>query len=172
MDGVTAGGMTAQQLASTGSYVAKNLSGVILSRNDLSGWDFTGQNLTGASLASSTLTGTIFSGANVSGVNFGETTSRGFTESQLKQTASYQSKQLAGIGMQGNDLLGWDLSGQSLVGANFSAARLTGADFSGADVRRAFFDVTADRGFTQQQLARPPASSRRTSRGSDCRGTI
>ena len=33
----------------------------------------------------------------------------GFTEAQLASTASYQAKNLQGIGLGGNDLKGWDL---------------------------------------------------------------
>ena len=53
----------------------------------------------------------------VTGANFSDTTSRGFTQAQLASTASYQAKNLQGIGLGGNDLTGWDLSGQNLTNA-------------------------------------------------------
>ena len=85
--------------------------------NDLSGWDFSGQNLTNADLCSSTLTNADLSGATVTGADFGDTTSRGFTKEQLYSTASYQAKNLQGIGLGDNDLSGWDFSGQNLSNA-------------------------------------------------------
>ena len=57
-------GFTKEQLYTTASYQAKNLRGVRLDSNDLTGWDFHGQNLTGASLGG-TLTGTNLTGANL-----------------------------------------------------------------------------------------------------------
>ena len=42
----TSRGFTREQLYSTASYQSKDLRGVHLSRNNLSGWDFAGQNLT------------------------------------------------------------------------------------------------------------------------------
>ena len=39
----------------------------------------------------------------------------GFTKEQLYSTASYQAKNLAGIGLYSNGLSGWDFSGQNLA---------------------------------------------------------
>ncbi len=64
-------GFTAAQLYSTQSYQAKDLSGIGLWDNDLTGWDFRGQNLTNANLEFSTLTGANLTGAVVTGTNFG-----------------------------------------------------------------------------------------------------
>ena len=66
--------------------------------NDLSGWDF--------------------SGAGGDGSRASDTTSTGFTKEQLYSTASYQEKNLQGIGLDGNDLSGWDFSGQNLANAD------------------------------------------------------
>ena len=59
-------GLTKEQLYSTQSYQVKNLSGIGLGSNDLSGWNFRGQNLTNADLNSSTLTNADLTGANLS----------------------------------------------------------------------------------------------------------
>ncbi len=52
----TSRGFTAALLYSTQSYQAKNLSGIGLGVNNLTGWDFREQNLTNGSLESYTLT--------------------------------------------------------------------------------------------------------------------
>ena len=85
------------QLASTASYQAQDLTGVRLSDNILSGWNFAQQNLTSVSFANSYLTGADFSGAIVTGTSFYHTTLRGFTAAQLYSTASYQAKSLERI---------------------------------------------------------------------------
>ena len=47
-DRTTTSGFTKEQLYSTASYKSKDLHGISLSDNDLSGWDFTGRDLRGA----------------------------------------------------------------------------------------------------------------------------
>ena len=152
--GTTSTGFTKEQLYSTASYQAKNLTGIGLGQNDLSGWDFSGQNLTNADLYNSTLTNANLSGANLTNANMlgvdaherqpergggdggklRDTTSHGFTKEQLYSTASYQAKNLAGIDLESNDLSGWDFSGQNW---------LTGGQFLVA---------TTPHGFTKEQL--------------------
>jgi uncharacterized protein YjbI with pentapeptide repeats len=61
-------------------------------------------------LSASTLAGANLTGAIVTGANFEYTTSRGFTKDQLYSTASYQQKNLQGIGLGSNDVRGWDLT--------------------------------------------------------------
>jgi uncharacterized protein YjbI with pentapeptide repeats len=56
----TSRGFTREQLYSTDSYKVKNLAGIGLADNNLSGWDFHGQNLADAAMYISTLTGAIF----------------------------------------------------------------------------------------------------------------
>ena len=156
-------GFTASQLYSTASFKEKDLSEIVLSNNDLTGWDFSEQNLTGASLSSatlenvdfsnanltntsfthSTLTGTDFSDATVNGASFGSTTSRGFTALQLYSTASYKNKELRGIILDSNNLSGWDFSGQNLAGAYFYLSTQTGTDFSFADLRGSSWEPDA-----------------------------
>jgi uncharacterized protein YjbI with pentapeptide repeats len=78
----------------------------------------------------------------VTGADFGSTTSYGFTKEHLYSTASYQSKNLRGIGLGGNDLRGWDFRGQDLSYATFHSsygeynpgADLANADLSGANL--------------------------------------
>jgi uncharacterized protein YjbI with pentapeptide repeats len=166
----TSRGFTQAQLASTSSYQAKNLQGIWLWRNDLTGWDFSRQDLTGANLISSTLTNANLSGANlansdlrvatltdanltgavVTSANFSSHTSNDFTQAQLASTASYQAKNLQGIGLEQNNLTGWDFSGQDLTGANLGSSTLTNANLTGAVVTGANFGES--RGFTQAQL--------------------
>lgn len=187
----TARGFTHAQLSSTASYQAKDLEGIYMGADDLSGWDFSGQNLANAVLEGSALTAVSLTGANLTNANlsvsllteadltganltngnltsstlreadltgaivkgacFDNTTSRGFTHSQLASTASYQSKELQGIGLSGNDLSGWNLSGQNLrnavlsystlTSANLAAASLTGASLQHSTLKGA--DLTA-----------------------------
>jgi uncharacterized protein YjbI with pentapeptide repeats len=138
----TSRGFTQAQLASTTSYQTKNLQGIGLAYNDLTGWDFSGQNLTSASLYSSRLTNANLTGAVVTGTSFGDTTSRGFTQEQLYSTASYKSKELARIELSSNDLSGWNLSGQNLAGASFRGSTLANADLSQANLAGANLENT------------------------------
>ncbi|MFO0897978.1 MAG: pentapeptide repeat-containing protein [Pirellulales bacterium] len=109
---------------------------------------FTGANLAGARLEAASLAAADLSGVVVKGASLADITSRGFTQDQLKSTASYQAKDLQGVRLWGNDMTGWDFSGQNLSGAllgefwfmggagsvltnaNLSGANLTGADLS------------------------------------------
>ncbi len=149
-------------------FTAANLTGARLEETTLTDADLSGTNLTGALLAPSTLTNANLSGANltganlwladlaganlseavVTGANFDDTTSHGFTQAQLKSTASYQAKDLQGITLAENDLTGWDFSGQNLAGARFEwvhrhqdprprGSNLTNANLSGANLTSA-----------------------------------
>jgi uncharacterized protein YjbI with pentapeptide repeats len=122
-------GFTKEQLYSTASYQAKNLTGIGLTISDLSGWDFSGQVVTGAAL-----------------------NSHSFTKEQLYSTASYQAKNLTGIVLGYIDLSGWDFHGQNLANAALYDSTLTNADLSGAVVTGARFWNTTSRGFTKEQL--------------------
>ena len=63
-----------------------------------------------------------------------DTTSQGFTQAQLRSTASYQAKDLQLIELGNNDLTGWDFSGQNLTYAIIRFSPLTGANFAGANL--------------------------------------
>ena len=123
----TPGGFTKEQLYSTASYQEKNLQGISLASNDLSGWDFSGQDVRGASFGSSN-----------------------FSERQLYSTASYQQKDLRRIYLGGNNLLGWDFSGQNLTDASLSSSTLTDANLMGAVVTGTRFNRAA--GLMKEQL--------------------
>ncbi len=144
--------ITREQLYSTATYQNRDLLGIRLNENDLTGWNFAGQNLTRAYFGSSTLTDADLTGAVIVGAQFGNTTSRGFTPEQLYSTASYQNRDLSGIGLFGNDLTGWNFAGQNLTRAYFGSSTLTGADLTDATVVRAWFGDTTSRGFTPGQL--------------------
>jgi uncharacterized protein YjbI with pentapeptide repeats len=178
----TSRGFTKEQLYSTASYQQKNLQGIALASNELTGWDFSGQNLTNAdlsrstltnvNLSRSTLTNVNLSGAVVTGADLRDTTSRGFTKEQLYSTASYQAQDLRGIGLAQNDLSGWNLAGLNLAGASFDSATLTSANLNGANLTNAIlafsrlnganltdtvvkgsqFQDTTRLGFTKEQL--------------------
>ena len=132
-------GFTAEQLYSTASYQAGDLTRVYFGYNDLTGWSFAGQNLTGAGFRYSTLTGADFTGAEIRGAGFYSTTDSGFTAAQLYSTASHQAGNLSGIVLDSNDLTGWDFAGQNLADASFQYATLTGANLRGANLTNADF---------------------------------
>ncbi len=143
--------LSSTQLYSTGSYQAGNLHGINLQYNNLSGWTFSGQDLSNAVFSSATLNGANLTGANltgaqfyyamltganlsaalVAGADFGYTNLSG---SQLYTTASYQARNLRGIGLSGNDLTGASFSGMNLASAAFSSGTLAGANLSGANL--------------------------------------
>jgi uncharacterized protein YjbI with pentapeptide repeats len=165
------GGFTKEQIYSTASYQQKNLRGIRLRLNDLTGWDFSGQDLTGADFFLSTLTNANFAGAVVAGANFdclahsGVQRGSGITLPQLYSTASYQQKNLRGIGLRLNDLTDGDFSGHDLTGADFGYSTLTNANLVGAMVTRASFESTTSRGFTKEQLYSTASYQQRDLRG-------
>ena len=53
----------------------------------------------------------------MAGADFGGSN---LTADQLYSTASYQAKDLHGIGLDGCDLTGWNLANQNLTGADLS----------------------------------------------------
>jgi uncharacterized protein YjbI with pentapeptide repeats len=63
-------GITLDQLYSTASYQAHDLTGIGLSGNDLTGGNFARQNLTNADFAGQNLTNANFGGANLTGAKF------------------------------------------------------------------------------------------------------
>jgi uncharacterized protein YjbI with pentapeptide repeats len=146
-------GLTEAVFVSTGSYQAGDLRGVILSRNNLTGWDLSGQDLTGANLFAAVLIDVDLSGSIVSGTDFSSATSRGLTEAMLASTASYKAGDLSGILLAKNDMTGWDFTGLNLARAVFIDATLMSADLSGAMVNGVDFTRTVFRGLTEQQLA-------------------
>ena len=159
-----------------------NLTSANLYNSILADANLSEANLANASLGFADFTTADFTGAIVTMAQFAAPTRGGLTKEQLYSTASYQAKDLHGIGLwgastyffvvNGSDLTGWDFSGQNLTGASLAEANLTNADFrranlsdaslyestlSGADVTgavatRADFWGTTARGFTKEQL--------------------
>lgn len=163
--------LTKQQLYSTASYQQKNLQGIVLSNNDLTGWDLSGQDLTGADLGSTTLSGVNLQEAIVNGIDLGYTTLLGFTKEQLYSTASYQQRNLRGVLLSINDLTGWDLSGQDLSNAGLVGGVLTDANLAGAIVAGAAFGNAVVNGLTQAQLYSTASYQQRQLHGIDLNGS-
>ena len=122
------------------------MSGIDLSRCNLAGGDFAGQNLANASFSAAKLINVDFTSAQIRGASFSipsDIDGYGFvtliTLAQLYSTASYQTYELSGISLSGNNLTGGNFAGQNLTNAHFTGARLTDADFTGAEIRGAWF---------------------------------
>jgi uncharacterized protein YjbI with pentapeptide repeats len=164
-------GFTKEQLYSTASYQAKQLSGIVLG-SDVSGWSFRDIDLTDASFSYSALAGADFSNAVIARAAFNGTTEMGFAAEQLYSTRSYQLKDLEYLRLGANDLTSWDFSNCNLRSVFFGGSVLTNADFSGADLSFAELNsthlanvefsastiwgvilvATTERGFTKEQL--------------------
>ena len=129
-------GITPPQLYSTASYQEHDLTGVHFYSNILAGGNFAGQNLTDSFFESANLTGADFTGAEIRGANFDQT---GFTVGQLHSTASYQRRDLTGVGLGDIDLHGEDFAGYNLTNAHFSGATLIDANFHDANLTNAEF---------------------------------
>ena len=175
----------ADQLYSTQNYLDRNLRGVVLGSNDLSGWNFFSVDLTNGSLQGSTLEGAILNNANLSNVSlqfaelqnadlggamishadFRGVTDSGFTADQLYSTASYLMKELPGVKLWENDLVGWNFAGQNLRGANFRSSNLTDADLFGADIGGSILTNVTSFGFTEEQLYTTQSYRNRDLRG-------
>lgn len=104
-------GMTDTQFHSTANYLNKTLEGVNLTRQDLTGWDFSDLVINHASFSDTTL-----------------------ALDQLYATANYKNGDLRDITLSLTDLQGADLTGQDLSGSVLFGADLTGADLTGAIV--------------------------------------
>lgn len=151
-----AAGMTPEQLYSTASYKQKDLTGIDLSTTELISedgsvvWDFSGQNLTGADFWASVFTSkdrstrVSFAGAIVKDANFGAAGSWNYSDCSLqfdhiRETLSYQQKDLGAINLSDNELRGWNFAEQNLQGANFSNSNVSGVDFTDANIKDANF---------------------------------
>jgi hypothetical protein len=121
-----------------------NLTNVSLQSAILTNADLSGANLTDAYLGNTTLTNANFAGAVVAGTEFWRGDfpggGSGITLPQLYSTASYQQRDLRGIGLNGNDLTGGDFNGQDLTGAVLGST-LTGANLSGTNLTDAELGV-------------------------------
>ena len=126
-----------------------NLTNAYLRSSRLTNANLTGANLTNADLLYAATDGTDLSGAVVIEALFG---GWGLTQEQLYSTASYQTKNLQGVGFSGVDLTGWDFSGQDLTNGGFASCWLTDVDMSGAIVTGATLIPAGAEHFTKEQL--------------------
>ena len=131
--------LTPEQLYSTASYRERDMTGIGLSSNNLTGWNFADQKLVDARFGLADLTYADFTGADVRGASFLDAN---LTSAQLYSTVSYQSRDLSGIQLGAIDLSNGDLAGQNLTNSMLRAATLTNADFTGAKVQGAKFGPT------------------------------
>jgi uncharacterized protein YjbI with pentapeptide repeats len=123
-------GISLDQLYSTASYQAHDLSGIALAMNDLMGGNFSGQNLFGADFDRANLTNANFRRANLANASLGN---RFFST--------------------GPNLTSADFNQANLINTNFHSATLTNANFTAADARGAFINLSASAVFTN--LIRP-----------------
>ncbi|MCA9218460.1 MAG: pentapeptide repeat-containing protein, partial [Planctomycetales bacterium] len=135
-------GFTFAQLASTGSYKSKDLYGVSLEGNDLTGWDFSEQDLTFADLGTTVLKRAHFAESRIDRARLYDLTRSGFTAEQLYETVNYKEGDLAGIILDKNDLSGWDLSNQRLVGTSIQRVTLDQTDLRGANLSGAIIHLS------------------------------
>ncbi len=122
--------------------------GVDLSYKRLLFADLSDADLTGANFYQSALGGARFKNSVIAGANF--SSAFGLTKEQVYETASYQSRSLAGVDFRGVRLADWDFSNQDLTGVNFLGVPLFGANFSGAIIRNALFSTQG--GLSRSQL--------------------
>ena len=133
-------GFSKEQLYATASYQERNLQRIGLDHNDLRGWDFAGQDLTNADLAHARLTNANLTGAVIRGARLCDIP--GFAKEQLYSTASYQERNLQGVGLYENNMSGWNFAGQDLTNAILCCSILTNANFTGANLKGADFTFT------------------------------
>jgi uncharacterized protein YjbI with pentapeptide repeats len=108
----TEGGLSSVQLYSTKNYKNKDLSGIEIGFNNLTGWNFANQNLTNANLKYSNFTNTVFTDAEIRGANFNisyDGHGTGITSNQLYSTKSYKDKDISGISLGYHNLISWYL---------------------------------------------------------------
>lgn len=129
----TSGGFTPAQFYTTLSYQNKMLSSVNLSRNDLSGWDFSGMDLFHND----------FSLCDLSGAVFGKTSHRSsnFTDSNLSG-ADFRQSTLGDTLFIRADLSGADFRDSLLEFTDFTDAVIRYADFSQTKFRAEQFYAT------------------------------
>jgi uncharacterized protein YjbI with pentapeptide repeats len=143
--------------------IGADLTNANASFANLTDADLNQANLTNADFVVVTLTGADFTNASVQGASFdvywncGTSCLRvgtGISLDQLYSTASYQLRDLRGIGLGDHNLAGANFTGQNLTNADFSYATLTGANFRQADLTNASFQNTGLTGadFTGAQV--------------------
>ena len=137
----TSRGFTPEQLYTTRSYPERNLRGINLGGNDLTGWNFACQDLAGATLGEN-LTNANLTGANLSDASLGP----------LLANANLAGANLTRARLSYATLTDANLTGANLTGASLHSSTLTNANFTGAVVTGTSFGNTTSRGLTQAQL--------------------
>jgi uncharacterized protein YjbI with pentapeptide repeats len=117
------------------NFAGANFTNASSEYTKLAGASFAAADLTNARFSGSDLTGANFAGATVTGARLDHTT--GFTLDQLHSTASYQTGNLSGIWLGGNDLTSGKFAGCNLSNADLIGGTLTNADFSNANLSNA-----------------------------------
>ena len=158
--------ITKEQLYATASYKAKDLAGIGLSRNDLTGWNLAGQNLTGAGFYGAWLAGADLSNANLTGAYFEYATLTGADLSNATLTSADLSyAKVTGVNLASANLAGTNLTGADLRNAKLTSANLTLANLTGADLRGAVGASLA--GATLHNTIRPDGQIQGLALGSD-----
>jgi uncharacterized protein YjbI with pentapeptide repeats len=135
-------GFTAQQLYSTASYQARNLGGIWMIANNLSGWNFAGQDLRNAWL-SGTLTNANLTNANLTSacLDYSTLTSANFASANLSNanlnTAMLTNANLTNANLSSATLNTAMLTNANLTNANLNSASFYHANLTGADLRGA-----------------------------------
>lgn len=135
--------ITSQQLESTKSYKQKDLSGVDMTRLDISfdGKDLSGFNLSNANLERINLENAIFEDAIINDARFyGSSIEKDITLAQVMQTKSYKDKDLSGASFHYTIFENADFSGFNLQETSFGsyASNLfKNVNFTNADLRGA-----------------------------------
>jgi uncharacterized protein YjbI with pentapeptide repeats len=149
------------------SFVGTDLNSALFDESTLTDANFTDADLHFASLVLSTLVGANFSNADLHLASLADTmlANANFTgalvneanfvgsdvaKEQLYHTASYQQKNLSGIGLFLHDLAAWDFSGQNLTSADLGRTNLTGTNLSGAVITNASLGTVS--GLTKEQF--------------------
>jgi uncharacterized protein YjbI with pentapeptide repeats len=137
-------GFTLEQLYSTASYQAKDLSQIAFGTMNFSGANFAGQNLSKSNFSNALLTGADLTNADIRGASFWVQypevlPPRGLTAQQLYSTASYQSGDLNGVSLTSRSFSGWSFAGKNLSNAHLSADTAVNANFAQANLTNAIF---------------------------------
>jgi uncharacterized protein YjbI with pentapeptide repeats len=124
------GGVTAAQIYSTASYKNKDITGISLYGNDLTGWDL--------------------NDLVIRNVEFRE--AKGLMSGQIYSTASYKNRDLRGVKFESLDVSDWNFANQNLEGASFNLSKLTDTSFFNANVRGSSFFAQNYDSLTSAQL--------------------
>jgi uncharacterized protein YjbI with pentapeptide repeats len=129
IDGFFGTGISLDQLYTTASYQAHDLTGIGLIGNDLSNADLSGQNLRNADFRDAKLSRADFTGADIRGARFGglRTVNPSLDLSQLYSTANYQRRDLRGVWL-------FDLSNVDTTNVILPWARIGGLDLGAGGI--------------------------------------